>query len=87
MSIGGSLMNKVIISLILPITLVTTSMATAKDSMSFNYDMAEVREVIADYAEASGETFVVDPGVRGKLFTKTRDEVSLPEAFHLLLPR
>ncbi len=52
----------------------STSVATAKETKPsaksegiFNFKNTEITDVIAAYAKMSGERFVIDPAVRGKI--------------------
>lgn len=57
-------------------------LATA--TISFSYENQEITKMIQDYAKASGKTFIVDPGVRGKISIYQADKVSLDVAYELL---
>lgn len=54
----------------------------AKMKMYFNNE--DILKIIEKYSKASGQKFVVDPGVRGKVSIFIQDEVSLDEAFNQL---
>lgn len=57
----------------------------AKDvKMTLNQKDQEITTLIEAFAKASGATFVVDPGVRGRVSLFTPSPVSLDDAFDLL---
>lgn len=64
--------------------LVSVSAHAAKNKMSFSYKDAEILKVIEDYSQASGQKFVVDPVVKGKVTVFNPDSVTLDEAFNQL---
>ena len=53
-------------------------------TMKFHFQNAEITDIIASYAKASGQKFIVDPSVRGKASILNPKETSLTEAFALL---
>lgn len=53
-------------------------------SMKFSFSNADLEKIIETYSKASGQKFVVDPGVRGKATITASDNVSQEEAFELL---
>jgi type II secretory pathway component GspD/PulD (secretin) len=56
--------------------------AHAEDAqMKFNYSNADVSQVIEDYSKASGQRFIYDPQVRGKVTVINPQKISLDEAF------
>ena len=74
---------------ILAAMLVAASVATAatpKAPQKFNFQNAEITQLIAAYSKAAGQKFVVDPSVRGKItiHVPASKEPSLEEAFALL---
>lgn len=58
--------------------------AKSSESISFNVKDADVTDLISAYAKASGQTFVVNPGVKGKITIAAEGPVSLDEAYALL---
>lgn len=54
----------------------------AKMKMYFNNE--EIVKIIEKYSKASGQKFVVDPGVRGRVSIFIQDEITLEEAFNQL---
>jgi len=74
-------------SAFLALTLVFQNLAVraAEQKMiSLNAKNKEVQEIIQAYAKVSGEKFIIDPDVRGKITIIAPDKVDLPEAFHLI---
>jgi type II secretory pathway component GspD/PulD (secretin) len=51
----------------------------------FHFDNVEILAMIAAYAKASGKKFIVDPGVRGKVSVFLPSDVSLDEAYNILM--
>ena len=52
--------------------------------MKMNFKDMEINSIIESFAKASLKTFVVDPGVRGKISIFAAGEVGLDEAFDLM---
>jgi len=50
-------------------------------TIKFNYNNAEISNVIEDYAKASGQKFIFDVQVRGKVSIINPQKISLDEAF------
>ncbi len=67
----------------LVLSLISVS-AAAKGTMKFNYQNADIMDVIKDYSQASGQKFVVDPQVRGKVTVMNPESVSVEEGFNQL---
>lgn len=67
------------------LTVVTVSMAFGADKikMSFN-NGEELIKIIELYSKESGQKFVVEPGVRGRISIFNQEPVSLEEAFNQL---
>lgn len=53
--------------------------------ISFSFADGEITSMIATYAKASGKKFLIDPGVRGKATMHLPGEVTLDEAYNLLV--
>lgn len=53
-------------------------------TMKFSFKDDDLTNIIATYSKATKQTFVVDPGVRGKGTILSADNVSQEEAFNLL---
>ena len=58
--------------------------AHAEEKMKMNFTNEELVKIIQAYSKASGQKFVVDPGVRGKVSILIPEPVTLPEAFNQL---
>lgn len=52
--------------------------------MKFAFNNEDVTKMIETYSKATGQKFVVDPGIRGKATILNNDKVSDAEAFNLL---
>lgn len=74
-------MHKVLICFFCSLLAVQT-FAEPKVNMSFQNE--ELMKVIEIYSKASGQKFVIDPGVRGKISIMLPGEVSIEEAFNHL---
>lgn len=53
-------------------------------NVKFSFNNEELPKMIESYSKATGQKFVVDPGVRGKATINGADSVSEAEAFNLL---
>jgi type II secretory pathway component GspD/PulD (secretin) len=53
-------------------------------TLNFNYKDTDVNKVIADYAKASGQRFLVDPSTKGKISILNQTPVTLNEAYNQL---
>ena len=58
--------------------------AQAEKKISFNFVGKELVEVIETYSKASGQKFVVDNVVRGKITILNNEEITLTDAFNQL---
>jgi type II secretory pathway component GspD/PulD (secretin) len=58
--------------------------AQAEDKIKMYYNNEELTKVIEVYSKASGQKFVVDPSVRGKISIFLQEPVAIPEAFNQL---
>lgn len=58
--------------------------ATGDKKIPFHFENAEITKIIAAYAKASGQQFVVDASVRGKASILVPNPVSVEEAFALM---
>lgn len=68
-------------------TLLFAMNATAADGakkIDFNFHEADLSKVINEYAKVSGQKFVVDPNVRGKISLINNEPVTVTEAFNQL---
>ena len=66
--------------LVLTIALMSFAETTSKMKMYFNNE--DLIKIIEQYSKASGQKFVIDPGVRGKISIFLQDPVTLDEAFN-----
>jgi general secretion pathway protein D len=55
--------------------------AIAEEKMKMNYSNEEITKIIEAYAKASGQKFIVDTTVRGKITILNPSEISLEEAY------
>lgn len=62
----------------------TMSLAQAENKIKMYYNNEELTKVIESYSKASGQKFVVDPSVRGKISIFLQEHVSIEEAFNQL---
>jgi general secretion pathway protein D len=69
---------------IIALALMATPAYAAKGKMSFSYKDADMVKVIEDYSSASGQKFVIDSDVKGKVTVLNPDSVTLEEAFNQL---
>lgn len=53
-------------------------------TLKFSYQNTEIVKVIDDYAKASGQRFVIDPAVRGKITIINPTPIAMDEAFNQL---
>lgn len=60
------------------------SSAHATDKIKMYFNNEELSKVIEIYSKASGQKFVLDPGVRGKISIFNQEPVELTEAFNQL---
>ena len=56
--------------------------AAEKTTIDFNYKQVDILKVIEDYAKASGQKFIVAPGVRGRITITNSGPDTLPEAYN-----
>jgi general secretion pathway protein D len=73
---------KMITTLILPLCSVSIAFADVKTAMNFNNE--ELGKVVEQYSKVSGQKFIIDPGVRGKITILLPEPVSTEEAFNHL---
>lgn len=60
------------------------SFAHAEEKMKLYFNNEELTKIIEMYSKASGQKFVVDPSVRGKVSIFIQEPVSIEEAFNHL---
>jgi type II secretory pathway component GspD/PulD (secretin) len=94
---GFAPMLKTLIRILLPAALLTTSVSVSASAfatdiikpptgvkLAFRYDGGEISAMIAAYSKATGQKFIIDPGVRGKATVLLPGDVSAEEAFNIL---
>lgn len=72
------------VAALLAFALLSPQVFAAKNKMSFSYKDTDVLKVIEDYSSASGQKFVVDAGVKGKVTVLNPDAISIEDAFNQL---
>ena len=80
-------MKRLAVFAVLPVALcfcIASSLAQAEDKLKMSFNNEEITKIIEVYAKASGQKFVVDPAVRGKVSIFLPDNVSLEEAYNQL---
>ena len=72
-------------SILLCSTLIISTLSFAADKkMKMNFNNEEVTKIIEAYSEASDQTFIIDPSVRGKVSIFNSESVVMAEAFNQL---
>ncbi|MGZ3742304.1 MAG: secretin N-terminal domain-containing protein [Pseudobdellovibrionaceae bacterium] len=66
------------------VVMISLSIANAEDKIRMNFNNEELMKIIEVYSKASGQKFVIDPSVRGKVSILLQDPVSVEEAFNHL---
>lgn len=56
----------------------------AADKMKMHFNNEDLIKVIESYSKASGQKFVIDPGVRGRITIFIQEPISLEESFNHL---
>jgi len=59
----------------------TLALAEA-NTISFNFQDADLTSVIKEYAKMSGQKFIIDPNANGKITIINRDPISVEDAFN-----
>jgi general secretion pathway protein D len=67
------------------ITATPASATQQQESWTINLKDADIREFIEQIAEISGETFVIDPRVKGQVSVVSRTPLTLSEVYQLFL--
>lgn len=70
--------------LIATILVLMTCISNADDKIKMNYSNEELSKVIENYSKATGQKFIVDPAMRGKISIFIQEPVSKEEAFNHL---
>jgi general secretion pathway protein D len=72
-------------ALLILLSAIYVGAASAGDKMiDFTYKNEDLTKVLADYSHASGQKFIIDPSVRGKITILNPGSVSIEEAFNQL---
>lgn len=66
------------------LVVLSLSFAKAEDKIKMYFNNEELTKVIELYSKASGQKFVLDPSIRGKVSIFIQEPVSLDEAFNQL---
>lgn len=77
-------MKKIILSIACATTFLFSMAAFAETKIKMYFNNEEISKVIEIYSKASGQKFIVDPSVRGKISLFIQEEVGLEEAFNHL---
>ncbi|MEQ1722242.1 MAG: secretin N-terminal domain-containing protein [Pseudobdellovibrio sp.] len=64
--------------------LITASTAFAQEKINFNFNNEEITKIIQTYSKESGQKFVIDSTVRGKITILNPEKISKEEAFNAL---
>ena len=67
------------------VTAVTPSATQQEESWTINLKGADIREFIDQVAQISGQTFVVDPRVKGQVSVVSNSPLTLTEVYQLFL--
>ncbi len=70
--------------LLIAILFLQVSISYAADLISFTFQNEELTKIIETYSKASGQKFIIDPGVRGKATILMPEKISVAEAFNQL---
>ncbi|KYG65654.1 general secretion pathway protein GspD [Bdellovibrio bacteriovorus] len=62
----------------------TTLSVFADDKVKVNFNSEELTKVIENYAKATGQKFIIDPGVRGKITILNQEPITKEEFFSQL---
>ncbi len=63
---------------------ISFSVAGAGEKIKMYFNNEEITKIIEIYSKASGQKFIVDPGVRGKISIFNQEAISTEEAFNQL---
>ncbi len=67
--------------LLFALVLFTFGFAQAQ-KIKFNYPNEDIAKIIEVYSKATGQAFILDPGVRGRITILNSSEITLEEAFN-----
>ncbi|MGE0526261.1 MAG: secretin N-terminal domain-containing protein [Bdellovibrionales bacterium] len=74
-------LSLVLLAISLPLSAAT---AAADSTMKFNYRGTDITKVIEDYANASGQKFIISPDVKGQITIINPKPIAVDEAFNQL---
>lgn len=66
------------------LTLASTHAWAASETFKFNYKGANLTDVLQDYSKASGQKFIIDSGLQGKITIINQGNITVEEAFNQL---
>ncbi len=69
-------------TMVIILTFSLLSFAETNSKMKMYFNNEDLIKIIEQYSKASGQKFVIDPGVRGKISIFLQDPVTLDEAFN-----
>jgi type II secretory pathway component GspD/PulD (secretin) len=69
---------------LITLLLITASTALAQEKIDFNFNNEEISKIIQTYSKESGQKFVVDSTVRGKVTILNPEKITKEEAFNAL---
>jgi type II secretory pathway component GspD/PulD (secretin) len=71
-------------SVLFSLILLSISTFAADKKMKMNFNNEEITKIIEAYSKASEQTFIIDPGVRGRVSIINAESVELAEAYNQL---
>lgn len=66
------------------ILILAASFANAAENIKMYFNNEEITKIVEIYSKASGQKFVLDPGVRGKVSIFIQEPITVEEAFNQL---
>lgn len=72
---------KIVLSLLL---VLAASFANAAENIKMYFNNEEITKIVEIYSKASGQKFVLDPGVRGKVSIFIQEPITIEDAFNQL---
>jgi general secretion pathway protein D len=73
---------RIVFALLATLTLAASALAASTDKIDFNFNNADITQVLQTYAKASGQKFIIDPAVHGKITIINPGPVTVEEAFN-----
>ncbi len=70
--------------LILLLTITSLTFAAGNEKIKMYFNDAEITKIVEVYSKATGQKFVIDPGVRGRISIFIQEPISTEEAFNHL---